>query len=69
MVPLLDVNAQNHPLESELQAAFTQVLKHGRFILGPEMEVFEKEVAAMTGAKHSLAVSSRRRESITTSRH
>lgn len=58
MVPLLDVNAQNHPLESELQAAFTQVLKHGRFIMGPEMEVFEKEVAAMTGAKHALAVSS-----------
>lgn len=57
-VPLLDVNAQNHPLESELQAAFTQVLKHGRFIMGPEMEVFEKEVAAMTGAKHALAVSS-----------
>ena len=58
MVPLLDVNAQNHPLESELQAAFMQVLKHGRFIMGPEMEVFEKEVAAMTGAKHALAVSS-----------
>ena len=58
MVPLLDVNAQNHPLESELQAAFTQVLKHGRFIMGPEMETFEKEVAAMTGAKHALSVSS-----------
>lgn len=57
-VPLLDVNAQNHPLESELQAAFTQVLKHGRFIMGPEMEVFEKEVAAMVGVKHALSVSS-----------
>ncbi len=57
-VPLLDVNAQNSPLESELQAAFTQVLKHGRFIMGPEMETFEKEIAAMTGAKHALAVSS-----------
>ncbi len=58
MVPLLDVNAQNHPLESELQAAFTQVLKHGRFIMGPEMETFEKEIATMTGAKHALSVSS-----------
>jgi len=58
MVPLLDVNAQNHPLESELQAAFVQVLRHGRFIMGPEMEAFEKDVAAMTGAKHALAVSS-----------
>lgn len=57
-VPLLDVNAQNLPLEPELQAAFTQVLKHGRFIMGPEMETFEKEVATMTGARHALAVSS-----------
>jgi dTDP-4-amino-4,6-dideoxygalactose transaminase len=55
-VPLLDVNAQNHPLESELQAAFNQVLKHGRFIMGPEMEAFEKEVAAMVGVKHALSV-------------
>lgn len=57
-VPLLDVNAQNLPLESELQAAFTQVLQHGRFIMGSEMEAFEKEVAAMTGARHALSVSS-----------
>jgi dTDP-4-amino-4,6-dideoxygalactose transaminase len=57
-VPLLDVNAQNLPLEPELQAAFTQVLRHGRFIMGPEMEAFEKEVAAMTGARHALSVSS-----------
>lgn len=57
-VPLLDVNAQNLPLESELQAAFTRVLQHGRFIMGPEMETLEKEIAAMVGVKHALAVSS-----------
>ncbi len=57
-VPLLDVNAQNHPLESELQAAFTQVLQHGKFIMGPEMETFEAEIAAMVGVKHALSVSS-----------
>jgi dTDP-4-amino-4,6-dideoxygalactose transaminase len=57
-VPLLDVNAQNHPLESELQAAFNGVLRHGRFIMGPEMEILEKQIAKMVGAKHALAVSS-----------
>ncbi|MBB5039665.1 DegT/DnrJ/EryC1/StrS family aminotransferase [Prosthecobacter dejongeii] len=57
-VPLLDVNAQNHPLESELQAAFARVLQHGRFIMGPEMEVLENEIAEMVGVKHALAVSS-----------
>jgi dTDP-4-amino-4,6-dideoxygalactose transaminase len=57
-VPLLDVNAQNLPLESELQAAFTQVLHHGRFIMGPKLETFEKEIATMVGVKHALSVSS-----------
>jgi dTDP-4-amino-4,6-dideoxygalactose transaminase len=57
-VPLLDVNAQNHPLESELVEAFRRVLGHGRFIMGPEMETFEREVADRLGCRHALAVSS-----------
>ncbi len=57
-VPLLDVNAQNHPLESELVEAFRRVLGHGRFIMGPEMETFEQEVATLLGCRHALAVSS-----------
>lgn len=57
-VPLLDVNAQNLPLESELQTAFNRVLKHGRFIMGPEMETLEREIAEMIGVKHALAISS-----------
>ena len=57
-VPLLDVNAQNLPLEAELQAAFSKVLHSGRFIMGPEIEVFERDVAAMVDAKHGISVSS-----------
>jgi dTDP-4-amino-4,6-dideoxygalactose transaminase len=57
-VPLLDVNAQNLPLEDELKGAFERVLRSGRFIMGPEVEEFEKEVATMVGAKHALGVSS-----------
>ncbi|MCB1230168.1 MAG: DegT/DnrJ/EryC1/StrS family aminotransferase [Verrucomicrobiae bacterium] len=57
-VPLLDVNAQNLPLEAELEAAFRRVLRHGRFILGPEVASFEKAAAEMLGAKHALGVSS-----------
>lgn len=57
-VALLDVNAQNLPLEAELTAAFTKVLKDGKFIMGPEIGQLEKEVAAMVGAKHGLGVSS-----------
>ncbi len=57
-VPLLDVNAQNIPLEAELTAAFTKVLRDGKFIMGPEIGQLESEVAAMVGAKHGIGVSS-----------
>ncbi len=57
-VPLLDVNAQNLPLEEELTATFGRVLRSGRFIMGPEVEEFEKEVACFVGARHGIGVSS-----------
>ena len=57
-VPLLDVNAQNLPLEEELTATFTRVLHSGRFIMGPEVEALEQEVAEFVGAKHGIGVTS-----------
>ncbi len=57
-VPLLDVNAQNLPLQEELKATFDRVLQSGRFIMGEEMEAFEREVGSMVGAKHAISVSS-----------
>lgn len=57
-VPLLDVNAQNLPLQDELRATFDRVLQSGRFIMGEEMEAFEREVGEMVGAKHAISVSS-----------
>lgn len=57
-VPLLDTWAQNGPLENELEAVFSRILKSGRYILGPEVEAFEKEICDFTNSTHSLAVSS-----------
>ncbi|MDX1951693.1 MAG: DegT/DnrJ/EryC1/StrS family aminotransferase [Verrucomicrobiota bacterium] len=57
-VPLLDVNAQNLPLEAELKATFERVLRSGQFIMGPDVAALEKEIAAMTGARHAIGVSS-----------
>ena len=53
-VPLLDVNAQNYPLEAELTAAFTRVFRSGVFIGGPEVEAFEHECATMVGTRHGI---------------
>ncbi|MDG2123433.1 MAG: DegT/DnrJ/EryC1/StrS family aminotransferase [Verrucomicrobiales bacterium] len=57
-VPLLDVNAQNLPLEDELTDVFQSVLRSGRFILGEEVAKFEEEVAAFVGAEYGIGVSS-----------
>jgi dTDP-4-amino-4,6-dideoxygalactose transaminase len=57
-VPLLDLNRQNTALHAELTAAFERVLRSGHFILGAEVEAFEREAAAALGAKHAIAVSS-----------
>lgn len=57
-VNLLDLKAQNAALEPELREAFLRVLRSGYFILGPEVERFERALAEFTGAKHALGVSS-----------
>lgn len=57
-VPLLDVNAQNHPIAGELRQAFDSVLESGRFIMGEQVEQFEAELGEFVGAKHSIGVSS-----------
>ena len=57
-VPLLDVNAQNHPIADELREAFDRVLASGRFIMGDEVEKFEAAMAEYVGTKHAIGVSS-----------
>lgn len=55
---LFGLEAQNAALASELEAAFSRVLAAGNFILGAEVEAFEREVAAFLGAEHAVGVSS-----------
>ena len=57
-VPLLDLNQQNQPLAAELKDTFARVLDSSQFILGPEVEAFERQVAAEVGAGHAIGVSS-----------
>src|SRR4030095_11754026 len=57
-VPLLDLKAQNGSLEPELTAAFLRVLRSGQYILGPELEQFERACAELLQVRHALGVSS-----------
>jgi dTDP-4-amino-4,6-dideoxygalactose transaminase len=57
-VPLLDLQAQYRPIREELLAAVVRVCDSQRFILGPEVEAFEAEIAAHIGVGHAIGVSS-----------
>jgi dTDP-4-amino-4,6-dideoxygalactose transaminase len=57
-VKLLDLEAQYQPLRAEILAAITRVCDSQRFILGPEVEALERELAARLGAEHAVAISS-----------
>jgi dTDP-3-amino-3,4,6-trideoxy-alpha-D-glucose transaminase len=43
-------------LEEDLEAAFTRVLRSGWYLLGPELEEFEREFAAYCGTRHCVGV-------------
>ncbi|HEX7500319.1 MAG TPA: DegT/DnrJ/EryC1/StrS family aminotransferase [Polyangia bacterium] len=57
-VPLLDVKAQNAPLREAIMTAIAHVVDGGAFILGPEVEAFEKELAAALGTRRAVGLSS-----------
>src|SRR5581483_3372761 len=57
-VPLLDLHAQNDPLRADILAAVARVADSQRFIMGPEVDAFERELAGLLGIRHAVAVSS-----------
>jgi dTDP-4-amino-4,6-dideoxygalactose transaminase len=57
-VPLLDLQAQYAPLRDELLAAISRVCDSQRFIMGPEVESLERELAAALDVRHAIGVSS-----------
>lgn len=57
-VPLLDLQAQYRPLREELLAAIARVCDSQRFIMGPEVEALEQELAKYLGVTDSVTVSS-----------
>jgi dTDP-3-amino-3,4,6-trideoxy-alpha-D-glucose transaminase len=57
-IPFLDLNRRAEALEPELTDAVTRVVRSGAYLFGPELEAFEAEVAAYTGRRHAIGVSS-----------
>lgn len=57
-IPFFDLKQQYASIQSEIDAAAAQVLQSGWFILGPEVEAFEKEFAEYIGVRHGIGVGS-----------
>jgi len=57
-VPLLDLNAQYAPLRADILEAVTRVCDSQRFILGPETQALERELAATLEVADAIGVSS-----------
>jgi dTDP-3-amino-3,4,6-trideoxy-alpha-D-glucose transaminase len=55
-VPFVDFKAHVAATRAELDAAWARVLDSGWFILGPEVEAFERELAEALGARDAVAV-------------
>ncbi len=56
-VPYIDLAAQHRAIKADLLAAVGRVLDHGGFILGAEVEAFERRFADYCGTKHAIGVS------------
>ncbi|GAB4311107.1 MAG: DegT/DnrJ/EryC1/StrS family aminotransferase [Candidatus Bipolaricaulota bacterium] len=57
-IPILDLTRQYASIKPEIDAAIQRVVESGRFILGPEVEALETEIAAYCGVKHAIGVAS-----------
>lgn len=57
-VPYVDIARQHAPLKAELLEAVGRVIDHGTFVLGPEVEQFERELAAVVRTPHAVGLNS-----------
>jgi dTDP-4-amino-4,6-dideoxygalactose transaminase len=57
-VPLLDLRAQFQTIRGEIMAAVERVFESQHFILGPEVEAFERDAAEYCHARHAIGCGS-----------
>ena len=53
-IPFIDLAAQRRRLGDRIEKAVREVMDHGRFILGPEVDRLEKDLCEFSGAKNAI---------------
>ena len=54
----IDLKTQYAALRESVNARIQRVLDHGQYVMGPEVQELEQQLAARTGADHCIAVAS-----------
>ena len=57
-IPMVDPAGEYRELKGEIDAAVARVFSSGRFVLGPEGEALEREIAQFIGAAHAVGCNS-----------
>ena len=58
MIPFIDLNAQQQQIRADIDRRISAVLDHGRYIMGPEIDELEAQLAGRAGAKYAISCSS-----------
>lgn len=58
MIPMVDLKAQYADLREEIEQGFKAVLDSAQFILGPNVQALEEEVANYLGTAHAVSCNS-----------
>lgn len=54
-IPMLDLAAQTDPIRDQIKAAVAEVIDSHKFILGPDVSAFEKELADYLDVAHAVS--------------
>lgn len=57
-IPYVNLAAQHRSIKAALLSAIARVIDHARFILGEEVDTFERRFAALCGVRFAVAVNS-----------
>lgn len=58
MIPMVNLKAQYAEIKDEIERGLAETIENCAFILGPNVQAFEKETADYLGVKHAIGVAS-----------
>ena len=53
-ISFIDLKRQQQKIRSQIDCAIKNVLDHGKYIMGPEVSIFEKDIRDFCNSKHAI---------------